>query len=740
MDAILDKALPFLHKGPPDSPDTGPGLSPVGGPLSGASPETAEEALEKAASMKELGLLDQAAALYGRLLGMDAPLVTVVSELVSCLTVHHKPEGIVQQIHEFLDGQATDPKKKAQIQLLLGLELEKGGHKGQAYRVFEEVSRTYPANQQIREKLVSLKGSLLSASRYDHLLQKGLVTQDQLQRAQAFSKKMKKSVEYVLIEQMKISREEVGKSLSQFYGCPFRSYDPKHPVPVELIRSLKKAFLLHDLWVPLSWGKQGVEILVDDPMDLRKTGQIGGLLKTRKIHFAVGIREDIQQFILHFFERRIEKGEDEMLQALDLIPDVEFEEEDAAEEFEEGLMDEESSQVVRLVDQFIITAYRKNASDIHVEPSPITNKTGIRMRLDGVCQEYLQVPNTMARGILSRLKIMAGLDIAERRLPQDGKIKFKRKDMPSFELRIATLPTAGGHEDAVLRVLAKAGVISLEEMALTERNIRLLRTMIRQPYGLILVAGPTGSGKTTMLHACVGAINNPGIKIWTAEDPVEITQVGLRQVEVKPKIGLDFARVMRSFLRADPDVIMIGEMRDFETASIGIEASLTGHLVFSTLHTNSAPETVTRLLDMGLNPLNFSDSLLAIVAQRLVRRLCTACRKAYRLGEEEFDELRKEYGEEAFGRTGITGLEDLVLYKPGSCEACSGTGYKGRMSIHEVLEGSPAIKRLIKKQGTSEDIFRVTTEEGMTTLKQDGILKVFKGFTDISEIRRVCIT
>ena len=383
-----------------------------------------------------------------------------------------------------------------------------------------------------------------------------------------------------MIEHFNLPKSEVGKSLSLFYGCPFRSFDPDIAVPVELIGNLKKTFLLHDLWVPMSWGKQGVEILIDDPGDLRKTGQIRGLTKTTKIIFSVGIREDIEKYVLHFFDKKAESSAEDMISELDMIPDISFEEEEDEDLEEDDLLNEDSSQVVRLVDQIIINAYRSNASDIHIEPSPETRKTRIRFRMDGVCQEYAQVPEYMSRGILSRIKIMAGLDIAERRLPQDGKLKFRRKGVPPFELRLATIPTAGDREDAVLRLLARAGAMAFSDMGLNERNMRIMERILEQPYGMILVVGPTGSGKTTTLHSALGRINKPGIKIWTAEDPVEITQEGLRQVEAKPKIGLDFPRIMRSFLRADPDVIMIGEMRDFETASIGIEASLTGHLVF----------------------------------------------------------------------------------------------------------------------------------------------------------------
>ena len=581
---------------------------------------------------------------------------------------------------------------------------------------------------------------LTPASRYDYLLNKGLATPEQLQKALSVSKSTKKSVELILTQQFKLKKADIGKSLSLFYGCPFKEFDPKAPVPIELITNLKKTFLLHDLWIPLSWRKDGVDILIDDPWDLRKTGLIRGLTKTRKINFCVGIKEDIEKFISLFFEKKTEEATQDMIAELDMIPDISFEEEEEEEDLEMSEeTDESSSQVVRLVDQVIITALRKNASDIHVEPSPITNKTTIRFRLDGVCQEYMQVPNSLTRGVLSRLKIMAGIDIAERRLPQDGKIKFRRRGIPPLDLRLATLPTAGGHEDAVMRLLAASGALKLDEMGLSERNLRVMKRILVQPYGLILAVGPTGSGKTTTLHSALGYINKPGVKIWTAEDPVEITQPGLRQVEVKPKIGLDFARVMRSFLRADPDVIMIGEMRDNETASIGIEASLTGHLVLSTLHTNSASETITRLLDMGLNPLNFSDALLGVLAQRLIRKSCLNCRKKYHPSLEEFEALAAEYGKEAFQSANIEYSPKLVLYRPSGCDACSGTGYRGRMGIHELLEGTPEIKRLIKKEGVVEELFAQGVKDGMTTLKQDGIDKVLSGLTDISEVRRVCI-
>ncbi|MCK7466958.1 MAG: GspE/PulE family protein [Desulfosudis oleivorans] len=354
-----------------------------------------------------------------------------------------------------------------------------------------------------------------------------------------------------------------------------------------------------------------------------------------------------------------------------------------------------------------MTAFRNSASDIHIEPSVVTRKTAIRFRTDGVCHEYIQVPNAMAPAIISRLKIMAELDIAEKRLPQDGKIKVRRKGIQEFELRLSTMPTAGKFEDAVLRILTRTSSLKIDEIGLNERNLTVLKKLIARPYGMILCVGPTGSGKTTTLHAILGHINQPGVKIWTAEDPVEITQAGLRQVQVRPKIGLDFARVMRGFLRLDPDIIMIGEMRDQETATIALEAALTGHLVLSTLHTNNAPETLTRLLEMGMNPLNISDAFLGVLGQRLVRRLCANCIEDYHPAEEEFEDLRTDYGREAFDAVRVQLRPRLQRSSapPGARSAAARGSGAGSGSTSS-WRPPPTIKILIKKNATSHDLAR----------------------------------
>jgi type II secretory ATPase GspE/PulE/Tfp pilus assembly ATPase PilB-like protein len=699
--------------------------------------------LDSATAFKEMGLHAEAIAEYAKLFKEDYPISKVVFEITESLLKMHSPSKASEELNRLIESQKLGKKEVPQTLFIFGQEMEKRDHREVALDNYKAAHKLNPADAEIKKRMDSLAATFTTGSKYDYLLRKKMVTTDQLQQAFALAKKLNKSVEFVLIEHNKISKEAIGTSFSLFYDTKFRGYDASFTVPVELLTNLKKAFLLNEFWVPMSWDKDSVEVLVDDPRDLNKTDNIKALMKTTRINFTVAIREDIEQYIRHFFDGNQAASDTKAVsQSIDdfsLIPEVSFEEEEDERDLQEEAYDEASGKIVKLVDQVIIAAYRNNASDIHIEPSSITKSTTIRLRLDGVCQEYMKVPNSMVRGIISRVKIMSNLDIAERRLPQDGKIKFRRKGVPTFELRIATLPTQGGYEDVVMRILASAGAMQLDEMGMTARNTKVMKRIVAKPYGLILAVGPTGSGKTTSLHAILSYINKPGIKIWTAEDPIEITQGGLRQVEVKPKIGLDFARVMRAFLRADPDVIMIGEMRDEETASIGIEASLTGHLVFSTLHTNSAPETITRLLDMGLNPLNFSDAFLGVLAQRLTRRLCKDCMEEYPLTKDEFEMIYVDYGEKWWEKTGIKYNPDMTLFKPAGCEACSKTGYRGRMGIHELMEGTPRIKLMIKKQANTEMLFAQAMKEGMETLRQDGILKVFKGLTDMAEVRRVCI-
>jgi type II secretory ATPase GspE/PulE/Tfp pilus assembly ATPase PilB-like protein len=423
------------------------------------------------------------------------------------------------------------------------------------------------------------------------------------------------------------------------------------------------------------------------------------------------------------------------------------------DESSEEQIEQSDNSLVRLINTMIIDAHGQGVSDIHIETHPSRRKIRIRFRRDGKLKPYMELPHTYRSALVARIKIMCDLDISERRKPQDGKIEFGRfSSQHPLELRVATIPTQGGAEDVVMRLLASAKPLPLVALGLTERNLRFLRESVERPYGMVLCVGPTGSGKTTTLHSVLQHLNTPDRKIWTAEDPIEISNPDLRQVQVNPKISWTFAKALRAFLRADPDVIMVGEIRDDETAGMAIEASLTGHLVLSTLHTNSAPETVTRLLDIGMDPFNFADSLLAVLAQRLVRRLCKDCREVEIASEDHVQELLEDYLH-AFPtdlRPSIDALRQewldhfgekgrLLRYQAPGCPRCEGTGYRGRLGLHELMVNDATIRRLIQTNGRPEQMQHAAMSANeFRTLRQDGILKVLAGATTIEEVRANC--
>lgn len=571
-------------------------------------------------------------------------------------------------------------------------------------------------------------------TRFDYLISRDLLKEEQLESAWEEAREQKQTMEAFLMSKYKISKEDIGRSLEEFYRCKFVQFNDKIPIPGDLIKSLKREYLRRELWVPIGKDNGNIRVLVDDPNNILKRDMIENLLRTKAIKYDVALAEDIIKFINYFYQ----SPEDDT-SISDILGKLETETEEAEEEDTGEVVTESDSVIMQLVNKIINDAYNRRTSDIHIEPNVGKKNVEVRFRIDGNCALYQTVPYSYRAALVSRIKIMSNLDITVKRLPQDGKIKFKRPGGEEIELRVATIPTQGGVEDVVMRILAKGETMPLEAMGLLPRNYKALKDIAEKPYGMILVVGPTGSGKTTTLHAVLRHINTPDRKIWTAEDPVEITQYGLRQVQVQPKIGFDFAAAMRAFLRADPDVIMVGEMRDYETAKTGVEASLTGHLVFSTLHTNSAPETITRLLDMGIDPLNFADALLGILAQRLVRTLCKNCKEAYHPSREEFDSIVESYGPDQFAKLGINYTDNLILYRPKGCEVCDRSGYKGRMGIHELLIASDNIKRAIQHKEPVEVLREKAMEEGMTTLLQDGIIKGLQGLTDISQVRRVCI-
>ena len=567
---------------------------------------------------------------------------------------------------------------------------------------------------------------------YDYLVQQGKISSQDLDKVQTECGGSGKRIIKKLLDDYKVPENDVGKSLELYYRVPYMKFDASVEPVQELIENISPAYLVNNLWLPVAGNKEEAVILIDDPSDYNRIMEIQQLLSVKKIELRVGLPDHI----LHYINRGGDSegdsgGFDDVFKNLEEETGVEVEQTEEEDSDESAAA---SSAIIQLVNKIIVEAHRLDGSDIHIEPGKDNAPGIVRVRVDGECTEILKVPGEHTSALIARIKVMSRLDISERRKPQDGKCKLKIGKR-QLELRVATVPTVNG-ESAVLRLLAAGSALPMEKLALSDRNFEVVNEMCVKPHGLLLVVGPTGSGKTTSLHAVLGHINKPNKKIWTAEDPVEITQPGLQQVQVQPKIGFTFADAMRAFLRADPDVILIGEMRDKETASIGVEASLTGHLVLSTLHTNSAPETITRLLDLGLDPVNFSDALLGILAQRLMRTLCPKCKEPYQPEQKEIDHLIKQYGEDVFPELGID-TNGIELMKAVGCDACGGTGYKGRVGVHEVLVGTHKLQALIYKHAEMEEIRAQAIADGMRTLKQDGIAKIFQGLSDYTQLLNV---
>lgn len=590
------------------------------------------------------------------------------------------------------------------------------------------------------------------ATKYDELVADGTITGTELQDAIQEARNEGQPVEHLLMTRHQITPKQIGPSLSKFFGVPYEPFNPGRIRSELLHGSFKREFAEEQGWIPLEESPEGLVIMCLDPEATRSARVVPQVFpRIHKFAYRVSTRTEFDQTLEQLFGTPADTTTiDQMLADMGTSP-LDDEGDDL---LESAAADNE---LVKFVNKVIVDAYNQKASDIHVEPMPGKQKTGIRFRIDGTLMPYIEVPANFRQAMVTRLKIMCDLDIAERRKPQDGKIKFKKYGPLDIELRVATIPSAGGVEDVVMRILASGEPIPIEKLGLTTHNRENLEKTVSKPYGLFYVCGPTGSGKTTTLHSILKFLNTPETKIWTAEDPVEITQKGLRQVQINKKAGIDFALIMRAFLRADPDIIMVGESRDKETVSMGVEASLTGHLVFSTLHTNSAPESITRLLDMGMDPFNFADALLGILAQRLAKRLCE-CKQPYTPGTSEINSFITEYAEELRHTTAwkadfsgeaqklyeewVVNYGDdgkLRFYKPVGCEKCGNSGYKGRLGLHELLIADDRVKKLIQERARVAEIFSAAVEGGMRTLKMDGMEKVMMGMTDLKQVRQVCI-
>ncbi|MEY3747366.1 MAG: hypothetical protein RL194_825 [Pseudomonadota bacterium] len=593
------------------------------------------------------------------------------------------------------------------------------------------------------------------------LLQLGLIDQKQL-RAALEQQKANRSLQLgqILINMHIIDSYKLKEVLAKKMGIPFVGLANFNfqPDATKLIdASVARRFPL----IPLCLEGNKLVIALEDPLNIEALKYVKFL--TQKIVIpAMALREEIveainrtynendasapleftprSEYMLHDVPATPQTRMDELTQKLSL------EQEDHRPLKEVAV--ESDSALVKIVDKMILDAADQGVSDIHIEGSARGKSAHVRFRKDGSLFLYTDIPAKFKNALISRIKVMAQLDISEKRKPQDGKINFNHGKSRHLELRVATIPTNNNTEDVVLRLLESAKPVSIEHLGLAPAMRETLGKIITRPHGLILVCGPTGSGKTTTLHSLIHKINTPDKKIWTAEDPVEITQPGLSQVQINPKIGLTFEVAMRSFLRADPDIIMVGEIRDRETADIVIEGSLTGHLVFSTIHTNSATETLIRLLDLDIDPFNFADALQAILAQRLVKSLCKQCRAPYAASDEELNELADEYctgtdleaarirtaWAKAYGKDG-----KLQLFKAAGCPHCKNSGFAGRIGIHELLVIDDELKRLIHKRASTEEMLKHARAHGMLTLKQDGILKVLSGITQIAQIRALAV-
>ena len=571
------------------------------------------------------------------------------------------------------------------------------------------------------------------------LIQENLITEQQLNDALANQTQNRKvPLGDILVTMKVVTADVVKRVLAQKLGIPFVNlrgfqFDPLliKAVPGDLVRKYTV--------MPLYQTDARMVVAMENPLANHALQELAFYTKL-KIDPVMAAVEDLQHVIGQYYGSQNERSNIAELVTELGADEIKF-------DSQAEIITESDNTLVRLVNKIIVDAYDQGVSDIHIENMKGNRPTRVRFRKDGLMSAYSEVPAQFRNALVSRIKIMCRLDISEKRRSQDGKINFEQFGPAAIELRVLTIPTTEGLEDIVMRILSAPKAVSIETLGLSDYGLTGLKKLALKPHGLLFVCGPTGSGKTTTLHSLLNFINTPERKIWTVEDPVEITQDGLRQVQVQTKIDWTFAAVLRSFMRADPDVIMVGETRDPETAKTVIEASLTGHLVFSTMHTNSAAESVVRLLDFGLDPFNFADALLGVVGQRLARKLCGECKTTYQASADEVDLLAHEYtfetevDKEALVKRWRTHYAraggKISLFKAIGCDMCTGSGYKGRVGIHEVLIATQAVKKKIHARASVPEILKVAVAEGMLTLRQDGIEKILQGHTDWEQIRTI---
>ncbi|MDR3109171.1 MAG: GspE/PulE family protein [Planctomycetaceae bacterium] len=553
------------------------------------------------------------------------------------------------------------------------------------------------------------------------LQKKGAISAAQVEEAQTMSKSTGISVAEALIKLSYASSDDVARAIAEEYGREYVDL-ANYVIPLQVIELVPESIARENTILPYQEDDEVLRVVCSDPNDIETFDKLRFVLN-RPIEPVIAPREAIMEAVNRYYGQSIGESADSLIQeftdtAIDFTETT-----DAGSAAIAGATDSDAP-IVRLCDMIISEAVQLRASDIHIEP--FEDRVRVRYRIDGMLVERDTIPKRLQGSVTSRFKILARLDIAERRRTQDGRIKLTLGDK-ELDLRVSVIPTNHG-QSIVMRILDKDNIrVSLTQLGFAESDYKKLQTLIRRPNGIILVTGPTGSGKTTSLYASLNELNTPTRKIITAEDPVEYYLPGINQVEIKHSIGLDFARVIRAMLRQAPNIILVGEMRDLETAQMGIQASLTGHLVFSTLHTNDAPGAITRLVDMGVPPYLVSSSVIGIMAQRLVRTVCAKCKQPYVPSEIELRE------------GGITPemAAKATFMKGKGCSSCNKSGYRGRQAVFELMVMTPTVRELTFKQVSTGEIRRAARKEGMSLLYEDGIRKVLKGMTTIEEVLRV---
>jgi len=554
----------------------------------------------------------------------------------------------------------------------------------------------------------------------DILIRHRVLSSDQVHEADQMARQGGMRLQDALVRLGYATGEEVMRAMAEQYGLDYVDLN-EVVIPPSVVELVPESLARENVILPLAEDDGMLKIIASDPDDYDTIEKLRFILN-RRIETALAPRESILEAINRYYGQTVGESADSMLQEFTDTA-IDFTETDEEARSSEEVIDETSAPVVRLVHLIITEAVQLRASDIHIEP--FEDRIRVRYRIDGVLVERDSPPRRLLGAVLSRIKILSRLDIAERRRPQDGRIKATVGEK-ELDLRVSILPSNHG-QAVVMRILDKDNIrVGLRQLGFADEDYQRFKALIRRPNGIILVTGPTGSGKTTSLYAALNELNTSDRKIITAEDPVEYYLAGVNQVEIRHEIGLDFARVIRAMLRQAPNVILVGEMRDLETAQMGIQASLTGHLVFSTLHTNDAPSAITRLIDMGVPAYLVSSSVVAIMAQRLVRVVCQKCKQPYKPSETALETCGMPESM----------LANATFFRGTGCGHCSGSGYRGRLGIFELMLMSPKLREFTFEEAPTAMIRRTAVSEGMKTLYMDGLTKVCRGVTTLEEVLR----